>query len=86
MPLHIILQVTTDHPSVTALPLPMKTSGLPRLHNSIISHCVFLLFYMQYKSTPCKKITLTGWIAVLPDDPDHPNIFQLNDPDKGKHT
>ncbi|XP_062399532.1 ras-specific guanine nucleotide-releasing factor RalGPS1 isoform X1 [Sardina pilchardus] len=37
----------------------------------------------HYKSTPCKKITLTGWIAVLPDDPDHPNIFQLNDPDKG---
>ncbi|KAG5281456.1 hypothetical protein AALO_G00072410 [Alosa alosa] len=37
----------------------------------------------EYKSTPCKKIILTGWIAVLPDDPDHPNIFQLNDPDKG---
>lgn len=37
----------------------------------------------QYKSRPCKKISLTGWIVVLPDDPEHPNIFQLNDPDKG---
>ncbi|XP_076859096.1 ras-specific guanine nucleotide-releasing factor RalGPS1 [Brachyhypopomus gauderio] len=37
----------------------------------------------HYKSRPCKKISLTGWIVVLPDDPDHPNIFQLNDPDKG---
>uniref|UniRef100_A0AAR2LXR1 Ras-GEF domain-containing protein n=1 Tax=Pygocentrus nattereri TaxID=42514 RepID=A0AAR2LXR1_PYGNA len=36
-----------------------------------------------YKSRPCKKISLTGWIVVLPDDPEHPNIFQLNDPDKG---
>uniref|UniRef100_A0A8C9W414 Ral GEF with PH domain and SH3 binding motif 1 n=1 Tax=Scleropages formosus TaxID=113540 RepID=A0A8C9W414_SCLFO len=37
----------------------------------------------HYKSTPCKKITITGWMVVLPDDPEHPNIFQLNDPDKG---
>ncbi|KAG9354588.1 hypothetical protein JZ751_001301 [Albula glossodonta] len=38
----------------------------------------------HYKSTPCKKITITGWMVVLPDDPEHPNIFQLNDPDKGE--
>ncbi|XP_066569253.1 ras-specific guanine nucleotide-releasing factor RalGPS1 isoform X2 [Amia ocellicauda] len=37
----------------------------------------------HYKSTPCKKISITGWMVVLPDDPEHPNIFQLNDPDKG---
>ncbi|KAJ8413773.1 hypothetical protein AAFF_G00063710 [Aldrovandia affinis] len=37
----------------------------------------------HYKSTPCKKIAITGWMVVLPDDPEHPNIFQLNDPDKG---
>ncbi|XP_073675600.1 ras-specific guanine nucleotide-releasing factor RalGPS1 [Garra rufa] len=37
----------------------------------------------HYKSRPCKKITLTGWIVVLPDNPDHPNIFQLTDPEKG---
>uniref|UniRef100_A0A8C5AQK9 Ras-specific guanine nucleotide-releasing factor RalGPS1 n=1 Tax=Gadus morhua TaxID=8049 RepID=A0A8C5AQK9_GADMO len=37
----------------------------------------------HYKSRPCKKVCVTGWIAVLPDDPTRPNIFQLNDPDKG---
>ncbi|XP_050973954.1 ras-specific guanine nucleotide-releasing factor RalGPS1 [Labeo rohita] len=37
----------------------------------------------HYKSRPCKKITLTGWIVVLPDNPEHPNIFQLTDPEKG---
>ncbi|XP_072310160.1 ras-specific guanine nucleotide-releasing factor RalGPS1 [Eucyclogobius newberryi] len=37
----------------------------------------------HYKSSPCKKVCVTGWIAVLPDDPARPNIFQLNDPDKG---
>ncbi|KAG7263120.1 hypothetical protein CRUP_015377 [Coryphaenoides rupestris] len=37
----------------------------------------------HYKSNPCKKVCVTGWIAVLPDDPTRPNIFQLNDPDKG---
>lgn len=30
---------------------------------------------------------MTGWMVVLPDDPARPNIFQLNDPDKGQlHT
>uniref|UniRef100_A0A673I776 Ras-specific guanine nucleotide-releasing factor RalGPS1 n=1 Tax=Sinocyclocheilus rhinocerous TaxID=307959 RepID=A0A673I776_9TELE len=37
----------------------------------------------HYKSRPCKKITLTGWMVVLPDNPEHPNIFQLTDPDRG---
>uniref|UniRef100_A0A667XRJ4 Ral GEF with PH domain and SH3 binding motif 1 n=1 Tax=Myripristis murdjan TaxID=586833 RepID=A0A667XRJ4_9TELE len=37
----------------------------------------------HYKSTPCKKVCVTGWMVVLPDDPARPNIFQLNDPDKG---
>ncbi|XP_030629859.1 ras-specific guanine nucleotide-releasing factor RalGPS1 isoform X5 [Chanos chanos] len=37
----------------------------------------------HYKSTPCKKIALTGWMAALPDDPEHPTIFQLSNPDKG---
>uniref|UniRef100_A0A672K119 Ras-specific guanine nucleotide-releasing factor RalGPS1-like n=1 Tax=Sinocyclocheilus grahami TaxID=75366 RepID=A0A672K119_SINGR len=38
---------------------------------------------LPYKSRPCKKITLTGWMVVLPDNPEHPNIFQLTDPDRG---
>uniref|UniRef100_A0A8C6T4Z0 Ral GEF with PH domain and SH3 binding motif 1 n=1 Tax=Neogobius melanostomus TaxID=47308 RepID=A0A8C6T4Z0_9GOBI len=37
----------------------------------------------HYKSSPCKKVCVTGWMVVLPDDPARPNIFQLNDPDKG---
>ncbi|KAK7895827.1 hypothetical protein WMY93_021152 [Mugilogobius chulae] len=37
----------------------------------------------HYKSNPCKKVCVTGWMVVLPDDPARPNIFQLNDPDKG---
>ncbi|XP_004075081.1 ras-specific guanine nucleotide-releasing factor RalGPS1 [Oryzias latipes] len=37
----------------------------------------------HYKSTPCKKVCVTGWMVVLPDDPARPNIFQLNDPDRG---
>uniref|UniRef100_A0A3Q3VUZ9 Ras-specific guanine nucleotide-releasing factor RalGPS1 n=1 Tax=Mola mola TaxID=94237 RepID=A0A3Q3VUZ9_MOLML len=37
----------------------------------------------HYKSSPCKKVCVTGWMVVLPDDPARPNIFQLNDADKG---
>ncbi|XP_026117456.1 ras-specific guanine nucleotide-releasing factor RalGPS1 [Carassius auratus] len=37
----------------------------------------------HYKSRPCKKITLTGWMVVLPDNLEHPNIFQLTDPERG---
>ncbi|XP_063065974.1 ras-specific guanine nucleotide-releasing factor RalGPS1-like isoform X3 [Engraulis encrasicolus] len=37
----------------------------------------------HYKSTPCKTVSVIGWMAVLPDNPARPNIFQLNDPDKG---
>ncbi|XP_067339305.1 ras-specific guanine nucleotide-releasing factor RalGPS1-like isoform X3 [Channa argus] len=37
----------------------------------------------HYKSSPCKKVCVTGWMVVLPDDPARPNIFRLNDPDKG---
>uniref|UniRef100_A0A673K5R1 Ras-specific guanine nucleotide-releasing factor RalGPS1-like n=1 Tax=Sinocyclocheilus rhinocerous TaxID=307959 RepID=A0A673K5R1_9TELE len=37
----------------------------------------------HYKSSPCKKVCVLGWMVVLPDDPAQPNIFQLNHPDKG---
>ncbi|KAM6902262.1 ras-specific guanine nucleotide-releasing factor RalGPS1-like isoform 1-T1 [Xenentodon cancila] len=37
----------------------------------------------HYKSSPCKKVCVTGWMVVLPDDPARPNIFQLSDPDRG---
>ncbi|XP_019396611.1 PREDICTED: ras-specific guanine nucleotide-releasing factor RalGPS1 isoform X2 [Crocodylus porosus] len=37
----------------------------------------------HYKSTPGKKVSIVGWMVALPDDPEHPDIFQLNYPDKG---
>lgn len=43
--------------------------------------CVIAL--LQYKSTPGKKVSIVGWMVQLPDDPEHPDIFQLNNPDKG---
>uniref|UniRef100_A0A8D2J4N9 Ral GEF with PH domain and SH3 binding motif 1 n=1 Tax=Varanus komodoensis TaxID=61221 RepID=A0A8D2J4N9_VARKO len=30
-----------------------------------------------------KKVSVVGWMVALPDDPEHPDIFQLNNPDKG---
>ncbi|KAH0517076.1 Ras-specific guanine nucleotide-releasing factor RalGPS1, partial [Microtus ochrogaster] len=36
----------------------------------------------HYKSTPGKKVSIIGWMVQLPDDPEHPDIFQLNNPDK----
>lgn len=38
---------------------------------------------LQYKSTPGKKVSIVGWMVRLPDDPEHPDIFQLNNPEKG---
>ncbi|XP_010217460.1 PREDICTED: ras-specific guanine nucleotide-releasing factor RalGPS1 [Tinamus guttatus] len=37
----------------------------------------------HYKSTPGKKVSIVDWMVALPDDPEHPDIFQLNNPDKG---
>ncbi|XP_073080421.1 ras-specific guanine nucleotide-releasing factor RalGPS1 isoform X3 [Manis javanica] len=37
----------------------------------------------HYKSTPGKKVSIVGWMVRLPDDPEHPDIFQLNNPEKG---
>ncbi|KAM6110228.1 ras-specific guanine nucleotide-releasing factor RalGPS1 isoform 3-T3 [Pterocles gutturalis] len=37
----------------------------------------------HYKSTPGKKASIVGWMVALPDDPEHPDIFHLNNPDKG---
>lgn len=42
------------------------------------------LIPLQYKSTPGKKVSIVGWMVQLPDDPEHPDIFQLNNPDKGR--
>lgn len=44
----------------------------------------WLCIASQYKSTPGKKVSIVGWMVQLPDDPEHPDIFQLNNPDKGR--
>lgn len=44
----------------------------------------WLCVALQYKSTPGKKVSIVGWMVQLPDDPEHPDIFQLNNPDKGR--
>lgn len=54
------------------------------MHNFPFFCRLLFLRSSQYKSTPCKKVCVTGWMVVLPDDPDRPNIFQLNDPDRGQ--
>ncbi|XP_037014728.1 ras-specific guanine nucleotide-releasing factor RalGPS1 isoform X2 [Artibeus jamaicensis] len=37
----------------------------------------------HYKSTPGKKVSVVGWMVQLPDDPEHPDVFQLSNPDRG---
>lgn len=44
----------------------------------------YAVVLLQYKSTPGKKVNVVGWMVQLPDDPEHPDIFQLNNPDKGR--
>lgn len=44
----------------------------------------YVVVPLQYKSTPGKKVSVVGWMVQLPDDPEHPDIFQLNNPDKGR--
>ncbi|KAM9371068.1 ras-specific guanine nucleotide-releasing factor RalGPS1 isoform 2-T2 [Phaethornis superciliosus] len=44
------------------------------------------LLYFGAKSlrgTERKHVSIVGWMVALPDDPEHPDIFQLNNPDKG---
>uniref|UniRef100_A0A2K5K6L6 Ras-GEF domain-containing protein n=1 Tax=Colobus angolensis palliatus TaxID=336983 RepID=A0A2K5K6L6_COLAP len=63
-------------PCLTQVGLPCGVEGWAR-----VSGCVVAL--LQYKSTPGKKVSIVGWMVQLPDDPEHPDIFQLNNPDKG---
>lgn len=64
-------------PCLTQVGLPCGVEGWAR-----VSGCVVAL--LQYKSTPGKKVSIVGWMVQLPDDPEHPDIFQLNNPDKGR--
>ncbi|XP_025770675.1 ras-specific guanine nucleotide-releasing factor RalGPS1 isoform X3 [Puma concolor] len=44
-----------------------------------------LLYYgaKSLRGTDRKHVSVVGWMVQLPDDPEHPDIFQLNNPDKG---
>ncbi|XP_047280099.1 ras-specific guanine nucleotide-releasing factor RalGPS1 isoform X27 [Homo sapiens] len=44
-----------------------------------------LLYYgaKSLRGTDRKHVSIVGWMVQLPDDPEHPDIFQLNNPDKG---
>lgn len=43
------------------------------------------MVFKQYKSGPCKKVCVTGWMVLLPDNPgNRPDVFRLNDPEKGR--
>lgn len=58
-------------------------AGLPRGVEAV-SLLATNALVLQYKSTPGKKVSVVGWMVQLPDDPEHPDIFQLNNPDKGR--
>uniref|UniRef100_A0A8C4RDB8 Ral GEF with PH domain and SH3 binding motif 2 n=1 Tax=Eptatretus burgeri TaxID=7764 RepID=A0A8C4RDB8_EPTBU len=32
---------------------------------------------------PCKVVSVVGWMVFMPDDAEHPNVFQLTDSDRG---
>uniref|UniRef100_UPI00358F8AB0 ras-specific guanine nucleotide-releasing factor RalGPS1-like isoform X3 n=1 Tax=Myxine glutinosa TaxID=7769 RepID=UPI00358F8AB0 len=37
----------------------------------------------HFKSAPCKVVSVVGWMVFMPDDAEHPNVFQLTDSDRG---
>nr|XP_032832161.1 ras-specific guanine nucleotide-releasing factor RalGPS1 isoform X2 [Petromyzon marinus] len=37
----------------------------------------------HFKSVPCKVVSVLGWMSVLPDLPEHPDVFQLTDSERG---
>lgn len=61
----------------------MARVRLPRGAEAVSLLATYALV-LQYKSTPGKKVSVVGWMVQLPDDPEHPDIFQLNNPDKGR--
>lgn len=43
-----------------------------------------LCSYFQFKSTPSKNVSVVGWMVMMADDPEHPDLFLLTDSEKGK--
>lgn len=45
---------------------------------------LFICLYFQFKSTPSKSVSVVGWMVMMADDPEHPDLFLLTDSEKGK--
>lgn len=43
-----------------------------------------LCLYFQFKSTPSKNVSVVGWMVMMADDPEHPDLFLLTDSEKGR--
>ncbi|KAH0618258.1 hypothetical protein JD844_017289 [Phrynosoma platyrhinos] len=37
----------------------------------------------HFKSTPSKNVSVLGWMVMMADDPEHPDLFLLTDSEKG---
>ncbi|NXA53646.1 RGPS1 factor, partial [Nothocercus julius] len=37
----------------------------------------------HFKSTPSKNVSVVGWMVMMADDPEHPDLFLLTDSEKG---
>ncbi|TRY57252.1 hypothetical protein DNTS_003310 [Danionella cerebrum] len=55
----------------------------PVIHQAIPVSVDYCPFSLQFQSRLCKRLCVLGWMVILPDRPDQPNIFQLNHPDRG---
>lgn len=42
------------------------------------------LFIFQFKSTSNKNVSVVGWMVMMADDPEHPDLFLLTDSEKGE--
>lgn len=42
------------------------------------------LFVSQFKSTSNKNVSVVGWMVMMADDPEHPDLFLLTDSEKGE--
>lgn len=39
---------------------------------------------IQFKSSLSKSVSVVGWMVMMADDPEHPDVFQLTDSERGE--
>ena len=44
----------------------------------------FQLSFLQFKSTSSKNVCVVGLMAMMADDPEHPDVFLLTDSEHGE--